>query len=90
MALWPNTSLLINRTREPKPVSPVHEHGPYVVFNIEWERVFVFSSVKRTLTDARSSLTTETASLDIFTKEWSKSGLAEGVDYMSYLHPKKR
>ncbi len=47
----------------------------------------LFSSVKRTLTDSRSSMTAETASLDIITKEWLKCGLAEGVDYMAYLNP---
>jgi hypothetical protein len=38
----------------------------------------LFSSLKHTLSDARSSMTAETASVEIFTKEWLKSGLAEG------------
>jgi hypothetical protein len=33
----------------------------------------LFSSVKHMLSDARSSMTAETISMDIVTKEWSKS-----------------
>jgi len=42
----------------------------------------LFSSVKRTLADSRSSMTAKTASVDIVTKEWLKAGLVEG-------HPRK-
>jgi hypothetical protein len=45
----------------------------------------LFSSLKHTLSNARSSMTAETASVDIVTKEWLKSGLAEGVDYMEFI-----
>jgi hypothetical protein len=44
-----------------------------------------FSSLKHTLSDARSSMTAETASVGIVTKEWLKSGLAEGVNYMEFI-----
>jgi hypothetical protein len=37
----------------------------------------LFSSLKHTLTDSRSSMTALTASLDIVTKAWLKSGLGE-------------
>lgn len=46
----------------------------------------LFSSVKHTLSDARSSMTAETAAVDIVTKEWLKSGLAEDVDYMKFIN----
>ena len=45
----------------------------------------LFSSLKHTLSDARASMTAETASVDIITKEWLKSGLAEGVNYMDFI-----
>jgi hypothetical protein len=45
----------------------------------------LFSSLKHTLSDARSSMTAETASVDIVTKEWLKSGLAEGVNYTDFI-----
>ncbi|KAJ7710654.1 hypothetical protein B0H17DRAFT_914879, partial [Mycena rosella] len=41
----------------------------------------LFSSVKHSLSDARSSMTAETASVDIVTKEWLKSGLGKGINY---------
>ncbi|KAF7348260.1 Reverse transcriptase-RNase H-integrase [Mycena sanguinolenta] len=46
----------------------------------------LFSSVKRTLTDSRSSMTAETACVDIVTKEWLKSGLGEGINYMDFVN----
>ena len=45
----------------------------------------LFSGLKHTLSDARASMTAETASVDIVTKEWLKSGLAEGVNYMDFI-----
>ena len=45
----------------------------------------LFSSLKHTLSDARSSMTAETASVDIVTKEWLKSGLEEGVNYTDFI-----
>jgi hypothetical protein len=41
----------------------------------------LFSSLKHTLSDTQSSMTVEMVSVDIVTKEWLKSGLAEGVNY---------
>ncbi|KAJ7687508.1 hypothetical protein B0H17DRAFT_939352, partial [Mycena rosella] len=41
----------------------------------------LFSSVKHSLSDARSSMTAEMASVDIVTKEWLKSGLGKGINY---------
>lgn len=51
--------------------------------SISCERLF--SSVKRTLADSRSSMTAKTASVDIVTKEWLKAGLAEGLDWAASL-----
>ncbi|KAJ7348278.1 hypothetical protein DFH08DRAFT_698178 [Mycena albidolilacea] len=45
----------------------------------------LFLSLKHTLSDALSSMTAETVSVDIFTKEWLKSGLAEGVNYTDFI-----
>jgi hypothetical protein len=45
----------------------------------------LFSSLKHTLSDAWSSMTTETVSVDIVTKEWLKSRLAEGIDYTEFI-----
>jgi hypothetical protein len=45
----------------------------------------LFSSVKHTLSDARSSMTVETASVDFVTKEWLKLGLSQGVNYMDFI-----
>ena len=45
----------------------------------------LFSSLKHTLSDARSSMTAETASVGIVTKKRSKSGLGEGVNYMDFI-----
>ncbi|KAJ7808721.1 hypothetical protein B0H14DRAFT_3482044 [Mycena olivaceomarginata] len=45
----------------------------------------LFSSLKHTLSDARSSMTAETASVDIVTMECLKSGLAEGVNYTDFI-----
>ncbi|KAJ7023969.1 hypothetical protein C8F04DRAFT_890992, partial [Mycena alexandri] len=44
-----------------------------------------FSTLKHTLSDARSSMTAETVSIDIITKGWLKSGLDEGVNYMDFI-----
>src|ERR1700761_3874834 len=41
----------------------------------------LFSSLKHTLSNARSSMTAETVSVDIVTKEWLKAGLVEGANY---------
>ncbi|KAF7370112.1 Reverse transcriptase-RNase H-integrase [Mycena sanguinolenta] len=46
----------------------------------------LFSSVKRTLTDSCSSMIAETACVDIVTKEWLKSGLGEGINYMDFVN----
>jgi hypothetical protein len=40
--------------------------------------------LNHTPSDARSSMTAETASVEIVTKEWLRSGLAEGVNYMDF------
>ncbi|KAJ7302110.1 hypothetical protein DFH08DRAFT_723550, partial [Mycena albidolilacea] len=45
----------------------------------------LFSSLKRTLSDGQSSMTTETVSVDIVIREWLKSGLAEGVNHMEFI-----
>jgi hypothetical protein len=45
----------------------------------------LFSSVKHTLSDAWSSMTAETASVDILTKEWLKSTLSQGINYMDFV-----
>ncbi|KAJ7349646.1 hypothetical protein DFH08DRAFT_617137, partial [Mycena albidolilacea] len=45
----------------------------------------LLSSVKHTLSDARSSMTAETVSVDIVTKEWSKSGLGQGINYVDFI-----
>jgi uncharacterized protein YqiB (DUF1249 family) len=45
----------------------------------------LFSSLKHTLSDAQSSMTVETASVDIATKEWLKLGLTEGVNYTDFI-----
>jgi hypothetical protein len=42
----------------------------------------LFSSSKHTLSDARSSMTAESASKTVVTKEWLKKGLGDGVDYL--------
>ncbi|KAJ7685908.1 hypothetical protein B0H17DRAFT_941023, partial [Mycena rosella] len=41
--------------------------------------------LKHTLSDGWSSMTAETASMDIITKEWLKSGLAEGVNWTEFI-----
>ncbi|KAJ7716962.1 hypothetical protein DFH07DRAFT_682253, partial [Mycena maculata] len=46
----------------------------------------LFSSVKHTLLDACLSMTAETAAVDIVMKEWLKSGIAPGVDYMKFIN----
>ncbi|KAJ7775629.1 hypothetical protein DFH07DRAFT_732340, partial [Mycena maculata] len=46
----------------------------------------LFSSVKHTLLDARSSMTAETAAVDIMTKEWLKSGL----DYTKFINAHRK
>ena len=51
--------------------------------NISVERLF--SSVKHTLTDARSSMTAEMAPLDIVTKERLKARLVDGINYMDFI-----
>jgi hypothetical protein len=45
----------------------------------------LFSSVKHTLSDAGSSMTAETMSVDVVTKEWLNSGLGQGVNYMDFI-----
>ncbi|KAJ6629632.1 hypothetical protein B0H10DRAFT_1776203, partial [Mycena sp. CBHHK59/15] len=37
------------------------------------------------LSDARSFMTAETVSLDIVTKEWLRSGLSKGVNYVDFI-----
>ena len=46
----------------------------------------LFSSLKHTLSVARSSMTAETVSVDIVTKEWLKAGLAEGKLHGFHQH----
>ena len=46
----------------------------------------LFSSMKNTLTDHRSSMTAEMASMCILTKERLKSGLGKGVDFEQLLN----
>jgi hypothetical protein len=61
---------------------------PQNILALPGVRIFVkhlFSSLKHTLSDARSSMIAATASVDIVTKEWLKSGLAEGVNYMDFI-----
>jgi hypothetical protein len=50
----------------------------------------LFSSLQHTLFDTRLSMTAETVSVDIVTKEWLKLGLAEGMNYTDFIKiPKK-
>ncbi|KAJ7733058.1 hypothetical protein DFH07DRAFT_755057 [Mycena maculata] len=49
----------------------------------------LFSSVKHTLLDACLSMTAETA-VDIVTKEWLKSGIVPGVDYMKFINTHRK
>ena len=42
----------------------------------------LFSSCRHTLRDARSSLSAESASLMVITKEWLKRGWGDGVQYL--------
>ncbi|TFK80675.1 hypothetical protein K466DRAFT_503485 [Polyporus arcularius HHB13444] len=42
----------------------------------------LFSSCRHTLTDPRSSLSPDTASMTIICKEWLKRGLGDDVDYL--------
>jgi hypothetical protein len=44
----------------------------------------LFPSLKHTLSDAWSSMTVQTASMDIVTKQWLKLGLAERVNYTGF------
>ncbi|KAJ7768651.1 hypothetical protein DFH07DRAFT_736314, partial [Mycena maculata] len=46
----------------------------------------LFSSVKHTLSDARSSMTAETAAVNIVTKEWLKPGL----DYTKFINAHRK
>ncbi len=43
----------------------------------------LFSSAKKTLTDARSSMSAETAAKTILTKEWLKKGLGDGLKFLN-------
>jgi hypothetical protein len=45
----------------------------------------LFSSSKHTLSDSRSSLTAESASKTIVTKEWLRKGLGDRVNYLGEL-----
>jgi hAT family C-terminal dimerisation region len=54
---------------------------PGVSISVEW----LFSSSKHTLSDLRSSLTAESASKTIVTKEWLRKGLGDGVNYLGEL-----
>ncbi|KIK81076.1 hypothetical protein PAXRUDRAFT_156942, partial [Paxillus rubicundulus Ve08.2h10] len=42
----------------------------------------LFSSSKHTLSDSRLSLTAESASLMVISKEWLKLGYGDGIDYL--------
>jgi hypothetical protein len=46
----------------------------------------LFSSSKRTMNDARSSMTATTASKTIVTKERLKKGLGHGIDYLQGIN----
>jgi hypothetical protein len=48
----------------------------------------MFSS-RKTLRDDRSSMTAETASIDIITKVWLKAGLANDVDWRQIINVKR-
>ena len=50
----------------------------------------MFSSVKHTLTDPRSSMTAATASVDIVTKSWLNLGLADGVNYIDFVNTHRK
>jgi hypothetical protein len=52
-----------------------------VSISMEW----LFSSLKHTLTDSRSSMTALIAPLDIVTKAWLKFGLSEDVNYTDFI-----
>jgi hypothetical protein len=43
----------------------------------------LFSSSKHTLSDLHSSMTADTASTTIITKEWLKLGFGDGIDYLA-------
>ncbi|KAJ7027120.1 hypothetical protein C8F04DRAFT_965571 [Mycena alexandri] len=67
-------------------LSSTTEENPQLAIpgvSISVERLF--SSVKKTLSDDHSSMTVETASVDIVTKEWIKAGLAEGLNWMDFI-----
>ncbi|KIK74772.1 hypothetical protein PAXRUDRAFT_174658, partial [Paxillus rubicundulus Ve08.2h10] len=42
----------------------------------------LFSSSKHTLSDSCSSLTAESTSLTVISKEWLKLGYSDGIDYL--------
>ena len=46
----------------------------------------LFSSSKHTLSDAWSSLSAESASKTVVSKEWLKNGFGEGLDYLDNVH----
>ncbi|TFK77965.1 hypothetical protein K466DRAFT_507915, partial [Polyporus arcularius HHB13444] len=43
----------------------------------------LFSSCRHTLTDSQSSLTAESVSLTVITKEWLKRGWGDDIAYLS-------
>jgi hypothetical protein len=45
----------------------------------------LFSSLKHTLSGTQLSMTPETVSVDIVTKQWLKSGLVEEVNYTDLI-----
>ncbi|KAJ7098421.1 hypothetical protein C8R44DRAFT_642979, partial [Mycena epipterygia] len=50
----------------------------------------LFSSLKHTLSDVCSSMTTETVLIDTVAKEWLKSGLGEGVNWVELIKTRRR
>ncbi|KAK6992324.1 hypothetical protein R3P38DRAFT_2416177, partial [Favolaschia claudopus] len=45
----------------------------------------LFSSLRHTVSDERASMTAKTIAVDMVTKEWLKSGLADDVDYTQFI-----
>ncbi len=43
----------------------------------------LFSSAKKTLTDARSSMSAATAAKTILAKQWLKKGLGDGIRFLT-------
>ncbi|KIK72876.1 hypothetical protein PAXRUDRAFT_179739, partial [Paxillus rubicundulus Ve08.2h10] len=69
-----------------------HSHTFPVLSCIAWDILAIptvsisverlFSSSKHTLSDSRSSLTAESTSLTVISKEWLKLGYGDRIDYL--------